>query len=309
MIELHHVSKNFGPVTAVRDVSLRIEAGEILGLVGPDGAGKTTLIRLMLGLFHSYTGQIAINGQTDIESCKPYMSYIPQRFSLYQDLTVMENIELIGALYGIRRQALLAQAEHILRFTGLWEFRTRLAGKLSGGMKQKLSLASGLLHSPRIFFLDEPTTGVDPVARRDFWQLLYRLNKDGMTIIVATPYMDEAELCHRVALVNQGRLIRCAAPAALAAEYPHKILELPAVTKGMETILKKCYMLGLQPFGSKYHIITDDAPRTETDVIKCLQTHSLAVSKLQAVAPSLEDVFVLFSAEEKTKEAGRNGSE
>jgi len=295
MIKLKNVNKAFGATKALQDFSLHIEKGEILGLVGPDGAGKTTLIRLMLGLFRQYSGSIEILGTENIESMKAKLSYIPQKFSLYQDLTVLENIDLIGSLYGIAPKASQLRAEEILRFTNLWPFRDRLAGKLSGGMKQKLALASGLLHDPAIFFLDEPTTGVDPVARREFWQLLYDLNKKGMTIVVATPYMDEAELCHRVALINEGCLVRCETPAELIHSYPHKVLELSTPQKSLQKELKDCYALGLQSFGNKYHIVTDDSERTQSDIKKRLAEIALPLQSLQEITPSLEDVFVLFS--------------
>jgi ABC-2 type transport system ATP-binding protein len=297
MIEIKNVTKNFGSVNALKDFSLQIKKGEILGLVGPDGAGKTTLIRLMLGLYRQYQGEIRILGQTDIESIKAKLSYIPQRFSLYQDLTVLENIDLIGSLYGIEKAAIHQKAEEILRFTDLWTFRDRLAGKLSGGMKQKLALASGLVHDPLIFFLDEPTTGVDPVARREFWQLLYGLNKKGMTIIAATPYMDEAELCHRIALLHSGQMIRCASPAELIASYPFTVLELALSLQSRPAEMNSCYFLSLQSFGNKYHIITDDEERTIDELTHCFLAQKKQVPELQKISASLEDVFVLFSQE------------
>ena len=285
MIELQQVSKSFQGKSALKNITLKIKKGEILGLVGPDGAGKTTLIRLLLGLYTPGSGKILFDGSDDIQSFRPLLSYIPQRFSLYPDLTVMENIDLIGSLYGISSGDIRQKAREILEFTGLWEFHNRLAGNLSGGMKQKLSLASGLVHQPAVFFLDEPTTGVDPVARREFWQLLYRLNRQGMTIVAATPYMDEAELCHRIAFLHEGRLIARETPANLLAAYPYTVLELE--NQGDLTArLRQGEMLSWQSFGNKYHIITEAPEKTR---------HSLSGLFLKEIQPSLEDVFVLLA--------------
>jgi len=297
MINIDRVTKTFDSVIAIENLSLHIQKGEILGLVGPDGAGKTTLIRMMIGLLAKFSGNIEVLGSTNIESIKNKMGYVPQKFSLYQDLTVMENIVLIGSLYGIEKQKIQQKAEEILTFTGLWQFKNRLAGNLSGGMKQKLALAAGLMHKPLVFFLDEPTTGVDPVARREFWQLLYNLNKEGMTIVVATPYMDEAELCHRVAFINLGQLISCQTPAQLISAYPHQILELSVESKHINRYLDDCYLLDLHSFGNKYHVVTNDIDRTRTEIQHKLTQQKIPILKLQNIKPSLEDVFVLFTAQ------------
>lgn len=295
MIELKDVTKKFGAVTALDHLSLSVKPGEILGIVGPDGAGKTTLIRLMTGVMANFTGHLSVLGTKDVESVKTRMGYVPQKFSLYRDLTVLENIDLIGALYGADRKTVRAVAEEILTFTGLWTFKDRLTGHLSGGMKQKLALAAGLLHKPDLFFLDEPTTGVDPVARREFWQLLYSLNKDGMTIVVATPYMDEAELCHRVAFVHQGRMIDCKSPGELTAACPYAILSVISAPKNLAALLEGCYFADLHSFGSKYHIATDDKERTMREINARLTEKNLTNFEFEEIAPSLEDVFVTFS--------------
>lgn len=301
MIKLSKVTKTFGTKTALRQFSLDIHSGEILGLVGPDGAGKTTLIRLMVGAMTKFKGTIKVLGSENIEAVKHQMGYVPQKFSLYRDLTVMENINLIGALYGANQQIIRQKAEEILSFTGLWAFKDRLSDQLSGGMKQKLSLAAGLMHKPRLFFLDEPTTGVDPVARREFWQLLYNLNQEGMTIVVATPYMDEAELCHRVAFMNQGQLVHSASPKAHIAQYPYKILELAAGSKNIIPLLADCTLLDINAFGDKYHLVTKDISLTQEEVTACLVKQGIIIHSFRQVTPTLEDVFVALAEEGGTE--------
>lgn len=296
MIRLQRVSKTFGAVKALSDVSLSVGAGEILGLVGPDGAGKTTLLRLLTGALTGFSGSLSVCGSERVEPVKAKLGYIPQKFSLYRDLTVLENIRLVGSLYGASGAAIREKAREILSFTGLWPFRDRLAERLSGGMKQKLALAASLMHRPEVFFLDEPTTGVDPVARREFWQLLYALNKDGMTIVVATPYMDEAELCHSVAMLHEGRLIRCETPQALVDSYPYALLALESSRKDLPALLADCYFVDLHAFGNRYHIATDDRARTVHDLETCLAAAGVPALSLREARPSLEDVFVTFSA-------------
>lgn len=297
MINISHLTKSFGSLKAVDDITLKIASGEIIGLVGPDGAGKTTFIRLMLSLLKPTSGVLEIFGKKDIESIKGKLGYVAQKFSLYSDLTVMENLSLIGALYGADKRAVQQKAREILNLTGLWPFKDRLSGQLSGGMKQKLALAAGLLHEPSLIFLDEPTTGVDPVSRREFWRLLYELNQKGLSIIVATPYMDEAELCHKVAFMNQGKLICCQSPDELIGRYPYKILELTLNTPGALPVLSAPCILDINPFGSKYHIVATDAAQAANYLTFRLNERGISAFRINAVAPSLEDVFVHLAAE------------
>lgn len=293
MIKIENVTKKFGKLTAVNALSLHVRKGEILGLVGPDGAGKTTLLRMLVGVMTKYEGSITVMGSRSIENIKQNMGYIPQKFSLYRDLTVMENIDLIGALYGADRRTVRQRAEEILTFTGLWQFRDRLSDQLSGGMKQKLALAAGLMHKPALFFLDEPTTGVDPVSRREFWQLLYRLNEDGMTIIAATPYMDEAELCHRVAFMMRGHLVACMSPTDfIQKHYPHHILEVSGAGKKFVPLLADLPLIDINAFGDTYHLVTNDIARTRSQVTKILEVHCTGNFRMEEIPPSLEDVFV-----------------
>ena len=297
MIRTRALTKKFGAITAVDRVELSVEAGEIFGLVGPDGAGKTTLMRMLLGIMDPTGGSVEVMGISSIESVKKLIGYIPQKFSLYRDLTVMENIRMIGSMYGADPTEINNRAREILSFTNLLPFADRLAENLSGGMKQKLALAAGLMHKPRLFFLDEPTTGVDPVSRREFWQMLYRLNKEGMTVFVSTPYMDEAELCTRVAFLHEGRVVSCASPEKLRAEYPYKILELAISGREVKKSLQGCDLVDINAFGEKYHLVTREPEQARETVVAALARSGFTGFSLAEVAPTLEDVFVALAGE------------
>jgi ABC-2 type transport system ATP-binding protein len=297
MIELQHVSKHFGGITAVSDLSLTVKQGEIFGLVGPDGAGKTTTIRMIAGIMDASEGEIRLLGSQNLEQVKVDIGYVPQKFSLYGDLTVLENIQLMGALYGVSRRKVDSLAEEMLSFTSLLPFKDRLADNLSGGMKQKLALAAGLMHRPKVFFLDEPTTGVDPVSRREFWQMLYGLNKEGMTVFVSTPYMDEAELCTRIAFMDHGKIVSCSTPQKLKANYPYKVLELVVANKGIKQVLADCPVIDINSFGEKYHLIVTDITAARLSVATVLAAANIAVGSLAEIQPTLEDVFVALAGE------------
>jgi ABC-2 type transport system ATP-binding protein len=228
IIEAKQLTRKFGELLAVDRLDLTVEAGEIFGLVGPDGAGKTTTLRMLCGLLDPTGGSATVAGHDvarESQAVKDQIGYMAQRFGLYADLTVEENMEFYGDLFGIvgeERERLTAE---LLRMTRMEPFRGRQAGKLSGGMKQKLALMCTLLHRPQILFLDEPTNGVDPVSRRDFWTILYQLLKEGISIFMATAYLDEAERCNRVGLMHKGRLIRCSAPDVMKKETQSPNLE------------------------------------------------------------------------------------
>ena len=297
MITIDSVTKKFKQVVAVNNVSLEVNQGEIFGLVGPDGAGKTTMIRMLTGIMDVTSGSINILGAADSEQVKSRLGYVPQKFSLYGDLTVMENIRVIGSLYGESKENIAALANEILGFTNLLPFKDRLADNLSGGMKQKLALAAGLMHKPEIYFLDEPTTGVDPVSRREFWQMLYKLNKEGTTIFVSTPYMDEAEFCTRVAFMHNGVITTCDSPQALRKKYPYKIIELATPSKDIKKILASLPILDINAFGTKYHLVVDDFEIAVAEVRAALDKADIPVISLKQIQPNLEDVFVLLSKE------------
>ena len=229
VIALDRVTKRFGRTDAVRELSFSVDRGEMFGLIGPDGAGKTTTIRMVCGLLPAETGQIRVLGHDPVREHRRLtesVGYLSQRFSLYADLSVDENIAFFAEIHGVRDHA--ARRDRLLAITQLAPFRARLAGKLSGGMKQKLALACTLIHEPALIVLDEPTTGVDPVSRREFWKLLSEFLDQGITIVMATPYLDEAERCSRVALLHEGRLLALDTPAALRATLSGALLEVIA---------------------------------------------------------------------------------
>ena len=222
------LTKNFASLTAVSGLNLEVEEGEIFGLVGPDGAGKTTTMRLLTSILDPSSGEAWVNNKhtvKDAESLKESIAYMSQRFGLYEELTVIENINFYADVYGVPRDKRQASVDRLLGFSGLLPFKQRLAGKLSGGMKQKLGLACALIHTPKVLFLDEPTNGVDPVSRRDFWKILYDLLKEKVTIFCSTSYLDEAERCQRVGLMHKGKLLRCATPDQIKSERKVKTLE------------------------------------------------------------------------------------
>lgn len=222
------LTRKFGLLTAVNNLNIEIEEGEIFGLVGPDGAGKTTTMRLLTGILEPTSGEGWVFDKhiaKESETLKDNIAYMSQRFGLYEDLTVMENVNFYADLYCIPAKGRSEKIDKLLGFSGLTPFKERFAGKLSGGMKQKLGLACALIHTPKVLFLDEPTNGVDPVSRRDFWKILYDLLKQKVTILYSTSYLDEAERCKRVGLIHKGRLLRCETPDMIKKEFNAKTLE------------------------------------------------------------------------------------
>ena len=290
------VGKKFKNISALDDVYLEVCRGEIFGFIGPAGAGKTTLIRMAMGITNPDRGECTLLGSTDRRKARKNAGYVPQLFSLYTDMTVNENIALFGSLYGTSREIVLKRAEAILKRTGLWPFRERMVGKLSGGMKQKLALASGLMHTPEILFLDEPTTGVDPVARREFWAMLYELNREGLTIIVSTPYMDEAELCTRKMFIDNGKILDVGTSEELLSRFDNKILKLELdERRAKEWLLKCANVRDANLFGSSYHIVVDDVASATREIRKELAMRYQEHPELYEITPNLEDLFVAFS--------------
>ncbi len=301
ILETTNLTKQFGKTTALNQVSLQIQEGEIFGLVGPDGAGKTTFIRTVLGLYLPTSGRFELLNSENPENIKSQIGYVPQEFSLSQDMTVWENLSLFGSLYGISGKRFNQRAHELLQLVRMEPFKDRLAGNLSGGMKQKLALTAGLLHAPKFLILDEPTTGVDPVSRREFWQLLYKLNKEGLTLLVSTPYMDEVELCHRLAFCHHGEIKAVGSPEELLAQYPHQILALEGQNlRSMLSNLQQIPALDVYMQGEKVHIILD---KNQTDSIpkieKFLSTISIESPTLTPLSPTLEDLFSTLSADQE----------
>jgi len=300
MIEAKHLSKSFGPVHAVQDVTLNVSAGEIYGLVGSDGAGKTTALRLLVGALKPDAGTVSVCGfdvHRQGEQARARIGYLSQRFSLYEDLSVLENIRFFAEVRGLPRDEWLPRCMEILDFVGLAGFKDRRAGQLSGGMKQKLGLASALVTRPQVLLLDEPTTGVDPVTRQDFWQLLIRLvasplsqagDTGGVAVVLTTPYMDEASRCHRVGFMRGGQIIAEGAPSALRDRLDGRIVELRG--EHLNTLRQETAKIDgvedVRLFGDKLHLRV--APGRADSVMA-------AVAGARLVPATLEDVFISLS--------------
>jgi ABC-2 type transport system ATP-binding protein len=297
---LHQVVKTFGngrenKVLAVDHLSLKVEKGEIFSLVGPDGAGKTTTIRMMCGVLAPTEGTISVLGfdsRTQKDEIKKHIGYLSQRFSLYQDLTIDENIDFFEEIHKVRKYH--ERKEELLQFTRLTPFRGRLAGQLSGGMKQKLALACTLIHTPEIIFLDEPTTGVDPVSRRDFWKILSSLLKEGITIVVSTPYLDEAERSTRVALMNQGKILQCDTPEAVKATFHSEVIELVCnnVRVASEVLQRMIPRKDIQMFGDRLHLLVRDSKKMKSKIVAAVENEKIEVLSYRVIPASLEDVFI-----------------
>jgi ABC-2 type transport system ATP-binding protein len=296
-IRAEGLTKTFPGVRAVDALSIDVNAGEIFGLVGPDGAGKTTTLRMLAGILPPDAGSAAVAGCNvirDPEGAKHSLSYMPQRFGLYEDLTVDENIRFYADLFGVRKAERASRSTQLLEAAGMNEFRSRMAGKLSGGMKQKLGLVCALIHRPKVILLDEPTTGVDPVSRRDFWRILYELVAEGVAILTSTAYLDEAERCHRVALMHRGRLLFSDTPANLKSHLKKGVLSVTsAEPRALRTALEMAEGISsLVLTGDGVHIVVDDAARRIPEFEARLKAASVAYDTIQQVAPSIEDLFV-----------------
>ncbi len=299
IIQAKGLTKRFGPLTAVDHLNLDVAPGEIFGLVGPDGAGKTTTLRLLCGLVDPSEGQAVVTGRDasrETEKVKDNIGYMAQRFGLYSDLSVDENMYFYADLFGISRSEREELLPRLLHMTRMDPFRARLAGRLSGGMKQKLALMCTLLHKPRILFLDEPTNGVDPVSRRDFWEILYQLVREGMTVLVTTAYLDEAERCDRVGLMHRGRLIRCDVPAAFktGTEEPCYKLRCPDQRAAKASLEGRQGVASVEPFGADLHVFLDPGRATTEQLAEELAGRGLGPAEFTEVVPSLEDVFILL---------------
>ena len=298
---LDRVTKKYGEVVAVRDVSMSIERGEMFGLIGPDGAGKTTTIRLMCGLLKVDAGTVQVLGRDPVKDhaqVTQTMGYLSQRFSLYGDLSVDENIAFFAEIHGLRMNdpAIQARRTRLLELTQLAPFRDRLADQLSGGMKQKLALACTLVHEPQVIVLDEPTTGVDPVSRREFWKLLSEFLSQGITILMATPYLDEAERCARVALLHEGRLLALDAPAVLRASLTGDVIEVIAEERDRATDVLEHLpgVVDVQLFGERAHVrLESGSPFRDAErLTAALKQAGVEPECVRRVPTSLEDVFI-----------------
>ena len=292
VINISNLKKNYGDVHAVKGISFEVSKGEMFGLVGPDGAGKTTTIRILCGLLGADGGSAILLDKSISKEKKVIQNqigYLSQRYSLYGDLTVDENIEFFADIHNVKNYH--KRRDELLEFTRLTSFRDRLADNLSGGMKQKLALASALIHKPKILFLDEPTTGVDPVSRRDFWKILSSLTKEGITIFMTTPYLDEAERCNRVAMMNKGKIIAIDKPSEIKKSINKHVVEVVCSPprKAYEILKEK---FESQMFGDRINIVVDDYEKEFPKIETLLNSNGIDVADSRAVSLSLENVFM-----------------
>ena len=294
------LTRAFDGKTAVDNLNLSVQQGEVYGLVGPDGAGKTTIMRLLAGVMKPTAGDAWVNGNNtigDSRELKKQISYMPQRFGLYSDLTVQENIDFYADLYNVPKKIREQKITELLAFSNMEPFRDRQAGKLSGGMKQKLALACALVHTPKVLLLDEPTNGVDPLSRRDFWKILYKLLEEGVTIFVSTAYLDEAERCTRVGLLHQGKLIISGTPDEVKNNMRGVLVEVlcKSPRKVMDVLTSRLKPLSAGLFGAKIHLLLEgeatDALRSVKDSLRDMAVDAEAA----IVLPSWEDVFISMS--------------
>lgn len=301
VIKIENLYKSYDNVKAVNGITLSIEKGELFGLVGPDGAGKTTTIRILCGLQSFEEGFVRLFGKDVVKKkndVQKSIGYLSQKFSLYGDLTIDENIEFFAEIHDVRNYK--ERRDELLRFTRLIDFRKRLADNLSGGMKQKLALACALIHKPQILFLDEPTTGVDPVSRRDFWKILSSLLKGGMTILLTTPYLDEAERCNRVAMMNRGKIIALDTPKLIKQSIAKEVVEVVCnPVKRAYEIIKSKTGFDVQMFGDRIDIVLDNYEEDYPSIKSLLEENEVTVEDSRTITPSLENVFMY-----KIKEAG-----
>jgi len=296
-VHVEALSKRFGVEEVVSELGFEVNWGEIFGLVGPDGAGKTTTLRMLASVMRPDAGRMVIDGVdvvADPEQTKERVSYMPQRFGLYEDLTVDENIRFYAELFGVPTKTWQERARRLLQASGMEPFGRRLAGQLSGGMKQKLGLTCALVHAPRVLLLDEPTTGVDPVSRREFWQILYGLRSEGVAMVISTAYLDEAERCDQLALLHEGRVMHTGTPATLKARLPGVILrvnsarprDLAQRLQGVDGVL------GTLLVGNGVNVHVDDAVQRRPALAAALSADGLSIDTLMPIEPSIEDLFV-----------------
>ncbi len=305
MIEVKNIIKTFKAQKAIDGVSFQVSKSEIFGIVGPDGAGKSTLLRMMAGILIPDKGTILINGESIFKNTyllKEHLAYMPQKFGLYEDLTVEENIFFFGKLFGVKNKEIKNKLIKLYEFSNLEPFKKRRAGKLSGGMKQKLGLACCLVHNPDIILLDEPTNGVDPISRREFWKILYDLLSEGVTIVISTAYLDEAERCNRVALLHNGRIIAEENPQVIKTKLIKKFIEvITSDSRKAERVLKNYdEFSSVIITGATLKLFVDDAQSAGNKIKNILNKEDIKVISLRENSPGLEDCFVeILSSRQK----------
>jgi ABC-2 type transport system ATP-binding protein len=295
-IKTSNLTKVFGDNVAVNQLNLEIKKGELFGIVGPDGAGKTTTMRLLTAIMKPSSGEAWVSGHSILheeEQIKEKIGYMSQRFGLYEDLTVMENIDFYADLYGVPQKERPLRVERLLGFSNLTPFKDRLAGNLSGGMKQKLGIACALIHTPEVLFLDEPTSGVDPVSRRDLWKILYDLLREGVTIFVSTAYLDEAERCTRIGLIHKGNILMIDEPAKVKAAITTPMIEIssPYARKARDMVSTIDGVQSVSIYGDRLHIAVRDREVVSV-IMGVLRSQGIEIQGQREIAPSLEDVFI-----------------
>jgi ABC-2 type transport system ATP-binding protein len=311
VIEVEHLVKRFGPFTAVDDVSLSVEPGEVFGLLGSNGAGKTTAIRMLCGLLRPSSGSARVLGidvARDPEGLKRRIGYMTQRFSLYEDLTVRQNLRFFGGVYGLRGSSFAERQAWAVQMAGLEGKTDLLTGSLPGGWKQRLALACSVLHRPGVVFLDEPTGGVDPISRRRFWNLIDSMAGEGVTIIVTTHYLDEAERCDRIALMHAGRLVALGSVRELKDVFAgRELLEVtcPRFLRAQELLEREAWVLEASVFGTRLHVVVEDEAEARQRIQEVLAGEGNVPVEIERIVPSLEDVFIhCIEAEETARSSG-----
>lgn len=300
-IKVRNLSKSYGAIEAIKNISFEVEDGELFGLIGPDGAGKTTIFRILTTLLKPGSGHASVLGMDvvdDYKKIRPKVGYMPGRFSLYQDLSVEENLTFFASVFGTTIEENYELVKPI--YSQLEPFKDRMAGALSGGMKQKLALCCALIHKPKVLFLDEPTTGVDAVSRKEFWQMLHRLKDEGISILVSTPYMDEAEQCDRIALIQDGKILSIETPDAITQHFEKRLWSIKAdnkykliqVLRGFE------YADSVQPFGEFVHYTDKRSDFNPNELEEYLSGHELKNIEIKEEQPDIEDTFMRLMEEE-----------
>jgi ABC-type multidrug transport system ATPase subunit len=304
MIEVKDIYKKYGDVTALNKVSFSVKQGELFGLIGPDGAGKTSLMRILMSLLLPDGGSASMNGLdvvADYKKIRLITGYMPGRFSLYPDLTVEENLKFFATVFGTTIQENYYLIKDI--YQQIEPFKTRRAGKLSGGMKQKLALSCALIHKPEILILDEPTTGVDAVSRKEFWEMLKRLKEMGITILVSTPYMDEASMCDRIALIQQGTLMSVETPRAMIKSFPQDLwtVKTPKIYNTSRILENLPYKISVNSFGQVLHLVTPKGEYTTDSIGQFLKQKGEVQIEVEPSEATIEDIFIYLMNESKEK--------
>jgi len=296
-IETHNLTKKFNEVTAISSLTISVKKGEIFALVGPDGAGKTTTMRILTAIMDPTEGNAKVAGfdiKTEGERLREHIAYMSQRFGLYEDLTVEENMLFYADLYDISKKERTALMEKLLSFSQMTTFKKRLAGNLSGGMKQKLGLACALIHKPEVLFLDEPTNGVDPISRREFWGILYELLRERVTIFISTAYLDEAERASRVGLIHKGKILLCDTPEGIQKQFPYILMALKSSDnrKTRDLLNKESLVISCKVFGEYLHVLLEKDFSQWDILLNIIRQGGFEIYEHRMIKPSLEDCFI-----------------